>query len=112
MDEEWESSSFMIGPGYDDLHDEKRTSATLVGEVDSDLFNLAHDRENDQMQLISSIDFGTIEVLDVLGNKMIGIDLQPEQFNYVLSTKGFAAGVYVVSLKSGNQILTKKFMVE
>lgn len=112
MDEEWESSSFMIGPGYDDLQDEKRTAVALAGEVDIDLFDLAHDRENDQMQLISSIDYGTIEVLDILGNKMIGINLQAEQFNYLLSTKGFAAGVYVVSMKSGNQILTKKFMVE
>jgi len=53
----------------------------------------------------------TATLYNILGKEVISISLANNVNTQTISTQGLAAGIYVVKLKSGNTVFTKKIII-
>jgi Bacterial Ig domain/Secretion system C-terminal sorting domain len=79
-------------------------------------FQLAPNPAKDQVQILLESDAQLIDyqliVTNMIGRQLFKSDLNMEQLPYLLSTEGWASGMYFVSIRRDGRMVTEKLVIE
>ena len=91
------------------------TTFSIDNEVETNLLNVYKlDRNNFIIVegLASQANKTRLDLYNLLGKKVLSINLPNHTNSQTISTEGLSSGIYVIKLQSSNSILTKKLIVK